>query len=107
MKLEIYDPHMCCPTGLCGPSPDERMLHLSEILKELKRQYPKLMIARYMISQQPMRFKQNTSVFSLLQKHGKDVLPIVTFNGGVICKGRYPELNEITAHITKKQGVIL
>jgi hypothetical protein len=26
MKIEIYDPPMCCPSGVCGPSVDPKLV---------------------------------------------------------------------------------
>ena len=107
MKLELYEPHMCCPTGLCGPAPDEKLLRLSETLKAVGSRYPALTVERYMISRSPMRFKQNKAVFSLLQNHGKGVLPVATFNGEIICTRRYPNMDEIQECVAKDKGVIL
>ena len=30
-KLEIFDPAMCCSTGVCGPSVDPELLRVSTI----------------------------------------------------------------------------
>ena len=30
MKLEIFEPSMCCSTGVCGPSPDDELIKLQE-----------------------------------------------------------------------------
>ena len=28
-KIEVYDPAMCCSTGVCGPEPDEQLARFS------------------------------------------------------------------------------
>lgn len=37
MKIEFFEPPMCCPTGLCGPSPDEKIVKLNENIEILKK----------------------------------------------------------------------
>ena len=37
MKLEIFDPAMCCSTGVCGPSIDTNLLRVSTIINDLNR----------------------------------------------------------------------
>lgn len=35
-KLSIYEPAMCCETGLCGVSVDSELLRISTVLNTLK-----------------------------------------------------------------------
>ncbi len=93
MKLEIYDPPMCCSTGICGPSVDDNLVKLSEGLEALKKKGVE--VNRYMITQQPLKFRENESVFDLIKEKGKDVLPITTANGRIIKTGVYPTLEEM------------
>ena len=37
-KIHIYEPAMCCPTGLCGPSIDPELLRMSFVMNNLKKQ---------------------------------------------------------------------
>ena len=93
MKLEIYDPPMCCSTGICGPSVDDNLVKLSEGLELLKKKGVE--VNRYMITQQPLKFRENQEVFGLVKEKGKEVLPITTVNGRVIKTGVYPTLEEM------------
>ncbi|KJS88209.1 MAG: arsenic resistance operon repressor [Peptococcaceae bacterium BICA1-8] len=95
MKLEFFEPAMCCSTGLCGPSVDEKLVKLNEDIQQLKNKYPELIIERYMITQQPLRFKENTKVYQLVKDNNKNILPITTINGEVIQTHRYPTLEEL------------
>jgi hypothetical protein len=38
MKIEIYDPAMCCSSGLCGPAIDPALLKMNDAILALKRQ---------------------------------------------------------------------
>lgn len=95
MKLEFFEPSMCCSTGICGPSVDERLIRIKENMDLLSSKYKDLKIYRYQISQQPVKFSTNRAVFALVKEHGKKALPITALNGEVIKYGEYPTLEEM------------
>ena len=35
-KLAIYEPALCCSTGVCGPSVDEDLLRITGVMKQVK-----------------------------------------------------------------------
>ncbi len=99
MKIEIYDPPMCCSTGVCGPSVDEELIKVSQDIESLKKKYPNALIERYMITQQPLKFRENEAVFKLVKEKGKDILPITTVNGEIIKHSEYPSLEEMEKNL--------
>ncbi|MFZ5975692.1 MAG: arsenite efflux transporter metallochaperone ArsD [Bacillota bacterium] len=99
MRIEFYEPPMCCATGLCGPSVDESLVKLNENIEYLKKKYTDSLIERYMITQQPLKFKENQDVFQLIKQEGKDILPITTIDGKVIKTKQYPTLEDIESKI--------
>ena len=34
--VEFFDPPMCCPTGLCGPTLDQTLLDVNEMISTLQ-----------------------------------------------------------------------
>ena len=36
-KMQIFEPAMCCPTGLCGVGVDPELLRISAVLNSLKK----------------------------------------------------------------------
>lgn len=38
MKVLIYDPALCCSTGLCGPEPDPAQIAVNETIMKLGKQ---------------------------------------------------------------------
>jgi hypothetical protein len=36
-KIKIFEPAMCCPTGLCGVGVDPELLRISTVLDTLKK----------------------------------------------------------------------
>lgn len=95
MKIEIYDPAMCCTSGVCGTSIDENLVKINENIEMLEAKYIELQVYRYMISQQPLKFKENKDVYNLIKQNGGEALPITTLNGKVIKYGEYPSLEEM------------
>jgi len=37
MKVEIFDPAMCCSSGLCGPAIDPLLVRVNDAVMALKR----------------------------------------------------------------------
>ncbi|MGE5589165.1 MAG: arsenite efflux transporter metallochaperone ArsD [Bacillota bacterium] len=98
--IEIFDPPMCCPSGLCGPAVDPALLAISEAILALKRQYgSRVRVERYLLSQQAGAFMKYPDVFSRLQEAGTAVLPLTTVNGAVVRQGSYPTLEELQGYV--------
>ncbi len=95
--VEIFDPPMCCPTGLCGPTIDQTLLDLSEAILNL--QAAGFTVARYQMTSHPNAFLGNAEVMKLVREQQMAALPIVTVKGKVIKSGAYPTLDEIKTHL--------
>ena len=93
MKIEIYDPPMCCPSGLCGPSIDPVLVKMNDAILALRKQGVK--VERYSLAQQPGEFMNNKTVAELLHKNGKKVLPITIVNNKVLKTGEYPSYEDL------------
>ncbi|MBC9784315.1 arsenite efflux transporter metallochaperone ArsD [Heliobacterium chlorum] len=103
MRIEFFEPPMCCPTGICGPSVDQKLVQLNENIQLLKNKYPGIIIERYMINRQPLKFQDNPEVLQLVQDQGMKALPITTINGNILKYAQYPELTEIEQSISGGQ----
>lgn len=86
--LQVYDPPMCCSTGLCGTEVDPALVSFAALLSRVSQQGGK--VERYNLGQQPMAFVQNATVKELLDREGMAVLPLIFVGGEVQLKGRYP-----------------
>ena len=93
MKIEIYDPPMCCSSGLCGPSIDPVLIKMNDTVLALKKQGVE--VERYNLAQQPKAFMANKIVTELLHKNGKKILPVIIVNGEVFKTGEYPSYEEL------------
>lgn len=100
VRVEIYDPPMCCPTGVCGPTIDPALLDIHEaILKVNAEGDGRASIERYVLSQQPARFMQQSEVIARLKANGIGVLPITVVNGRVMKERAYPSYDDLKAWI--------
>lgn len=93
--VEIFDPPMCCPTGLCGPSLDQTLLDVSEMLAALQAEGVRL--ERYQMSSNPQAFLNNPEVMSLVREREMAALPITIVRGHMIKAGAYPTQAEVQA----------
>ena len=111
-KIEIYDPAMCCESGICGPSIDPELLRVSFIVKNLQnKNYP---IERHNLSSDPQAFVDNIHVNKILNSLGVNELPYVFLNGELMMTNRYPTNEEFAdwtgediGELTKKPKVRL
>lgn len=92
-KLAVYDPPMCCSTGVCGPVVDPVLPRVAADLDWLKRQGVE--VERYNLAQQPQAFASNPLVTSALREFGNDCLPLIIVDDRVVSRGVYPERAEL------------
>ena len=92
--LKIYDPAMCCSTGVCGPDVDPVLVQLSGLLKNLDASAVK--VERYNLSQEPAAYTANEKVSSALKERGTDALPLVILDDEIISSGEYPDLGKLS-----------
>ncbi len=91
-KMSIYEPAMCCPTGLCGVSVDPELLRISTVLNTLKKNG--IEVKRFNLSNSPQEFVNNQLVNDFLNTKGISGLPIIVLDGEVVITGRYPTNEE-------------
>lgn len=99
-KIIIYDPPMCCSSGVCGPNPDQTLIDLQNTLAKLKE--TGIEVKRYLITQSPEKFKENPAIIKLIQEQQLKALPITTCNGKIVKTGSYLTLEEFKKFINEK-----
>ncbi len=93
VKVGVYDPAMCCSTGVCGPGVDPKLMEISRDLQWLQSQG--VGVERFNLVQEPDAFVKNPRVSGLMQAFGDAALPAVVVNGEVHSHGRYPSREEL------------
>lgn len=92
-KLEVFDPPMCCASGVCGPNVDPVLPRFAGDLAWLKGRGVK--VARYNLAQQPMAFAENASVREALEREDVACLPLVLVDGRIVSRSVYPAREEL------------
>lgn len=87
MKIQVFDPPMCCSTGICGPGVDPTLVNFTADLDWLKRQG--IEVERYNLSQQTQAFVSNATVAAALKKDGNECLPLILVDGKIAAQGLY------------------
>ena len=93
--MAIYEPAMCCPTGLCGVGVDPELLRVSAVLNALKKNSVEVM--RYNLSSAPQEFINSKAVNEFLSASGVDGLPAIVVDGEIVIAGRYPTNEEFAS----------
>ena len=91
--LQVFDPAMCCSTGVCGPEVDTRLVQFAADLDWLKTQA--VLVLRHNLTQNPAAFVENEQVKTALTEKGEAALPVILLNGKVATTGRYPDRKEL------------
>ncbi len=94
-KVQVFDPPMCCSTGVCGPQVDPALVRFAADLETLRSRGVE--IERYNLSQGPAPFVENTLVAQAMRA-GTD-LPYVVVDGKLVVQGHYPDTGALMALI--------
>jgi len=93
MKLEVFDPPMCCSTGACGPAVDPKLVQFAADLEWLKSKGVE--VVRSNLTQQTDAFVNNAVVLQAMREKGVKQLPFFLVNGHLVGAGSYPSRNQM------------
>lgn len=88
-QIEIFDPPMCCSTGVCGPSVDPVLPRFVADLHWLANLG--VSVTRYNLAQEPQAFAANSVVKAVLTSDGNECLPLILVDGKIASRGTYPD----------------
>lgn len=87
--LTVYDPAMCCATGICGAEIDQKLVAFAADLDWLKSEG--IEVRRINLSTEPELFAENEQVKTILQNAGVEGLPVILANNEMQSTGQYPD----------------
>lgn len=93
-EVKIFEPAMCCATGLCGVSVDPELLRISTVLNTLKERG--IVVGRFNLSNAPQEFVDNKVVNDFINQYGVDNLPVTLVDREIKVIGHYPSNAEFT-----------
>ena len=103
-KMTLYEPAMCCPTGLCGVGVDPELLRISTVLNTLRKNG--IVVERYNLTSAPQEFVRNKDVNQMLSNEGEESLPITVVDGRIVLTKRYPKNSEIAVLLEIDEGLL-
>ncbi|MEX2401139.1 MAG: arsenite efflux transporter metallochaperone ArsD [Rhodothermales bacterium] len=95
--LQVFDPPMCCSTGVCGPDPNDALVVFSGALRWLQRHG--VDVTRHNPASNPEAFMDTPAVYDVLMREGQDVLPVVLVDGTIAFKGKYPSREALAERV--------
>jgi len=95
-KLEVFEPAMCCPTGVCGVNVDPVLVQFNADLQALEQSG--VQVARHSLSHEPAAFAAHAEVVQEMEA-GMDRLPIVTVDGRIVSTGMYPSKAQLMSKL--------
>ncbi|MEN6576343.1 MAG: arsenite efflux transporter metallochaperone ArsD [Phycisphaerales bacterium] len=93
--IEVFDPPMCCSSGVCGPKVDKKLVQFSAAMEWLRGQG--IQVERYNPTQQYDAFVNNAAVVSTINAQGTECLPLILVDGEIVSYGGYPSREELAA----------
>jgi hypothetical protein len=92
-SIQVFDPALCCSTGVCGVEVDQHLVEFSADVDWVKQNG--VTLERFNLAQQPMAFAENPLVKSYLERSGAEALPLILVDGDIALAGRYPTRVEL------------
>jgi len=102
-RLEVYEPAMCCPTGVCGVKIDASLVQFNADLQWLSGQG--VTVARHSLSHDAAAFAANPEVVREMAA-GMDRLPIATIDGRIVCTRTYPSRARLLQELGIGQALV-
>lgn len=88
VSIRVFEPALCCNTGVCGEDVDQALVNFSADLDCVKQQG--VAITRHNLANDPTAFVDNPAVMSFLQAAGSEGLPLVLVDDVTVLTGSYP-----------------
>jgi len=94
VTIRVFDPAMCCSTGVCGPSVDPELARFAADVDWLHKQG--VSIERHNLSSEPAAFAADATVREALSR-GTEVLPLILVGDRIAVEGAYPSRETLAA----------
>lgn len=94
--IRVFEPPLCCNTGVCGPELDQNLVTFTSDLNHLVTAGAD--IQRFNMASDPSAFAQDPGVVAFLTTAGSENLPLVRVDDVTVLTGRYPTRGELTRY---------
>ena len=86
--IRIYEPALCCDTGVCGADVDQSLVTVTADIRSLQEMGAN--ITRHNLASDPTAFTDNETVSAFMHTVGSKGLPLTVVDGGTVATGSYP-----------------
>lgn len=94
-RIRVFEPALCCNTGVCGPDVDPALVRFTADLDHLQGLGAD--IARHNLANDPGAFAASPAVAGFLKVAGSAGLPLTLVDDVTMTTGRYPTRGELLA----------
>ncbi|MDU1063521.1 arsenite efflux transporter metallochaperone ArsD [Cutibacterium avidum] len=91
--IRVYEPALCCNTGVCGADVDQELVTFTADVNALQAQG--IDVQRANLATDPTRFTENPVVVTFLQTAGSEALPLTLVDDVTVLTGRHPSRDEM------------
>jgi arsenite-transporting ATPase len=92
-NIQIFEPGLCCGTGICGVDVDQQLITFSADMDWVRSVGGD--VTRFNLAQEPLAFAENDTARAFLHTVGQEGLPVVLVAGNTVLTGRYPSRAEL------------
>lgn len=92
-EIQVFDPALCCSTGVCGPEVDETLVRFAADVEWLKGRG--VSVRRHNLAQEAGAFVATRVVREALASEGTGCLPLLLVDGEIVSRGAYPGRAEL------------
>ena len=100
--VKVYDPAVCCSTGVGGSDAQASIAQFTAALDRAKK--AGVIVDRFTLAHQPGEYVANTEVKALLDSEGVKALPVVFVDGEIVSKGGYPTRGDLLSKLDIEDG---
>lgn len=95
-EIHVYEPALCCNTGVCGPELDERLVVFTADLAHVNEAGGQ--VQRHNLANDPQAFVTNDAVRDFLHLAGSEGLPLTMVDGVTVLTGAYPTREQLARY---------
>lgn len=93
--IDIYEPALCCDTGVCGADVDQSIVTVTADVRSLQEMGAD--ITRHNLASNPTAFTDNETVRAFMLTVGSLGLPLTVVDGVTVAAGSYPTRGALLA----------
>ncbi|HYO18881.1 MAG TPA: arsenite efflux transporter metallochaperone ArsD [Dermatophilaceae bacterium] len=92
-EIHVFEPALCCNTGVCGPEVDQALVSFTADLSHLTGLGAD--VQRHHLANDPPAFAGSDTVRAFLQVAGSEGLPLTLVEGLTVMTGAYPAREQL------------